>query len=404
MGTAVATLNGQQMQVPAHILERRKKRRADYSDVLGSAVQMNRISLDGKQFSLKLHGQIAKTHDKPYLDVAIVARSKVGRQYFKDAYNPDAQEKSGPVCYSNDGLKPEPSSPMKQCSTCKLCPKNQKGSHASGRGKACSSIMRLAVQLAGEIDEPRTYVVDCKGMSLFGKQDVESNKLNATTYFAKLRDEDLEANEVWTRIAFDKKESVAKLYFKGVGFLEPDHTEQLQIASEDPKLADQLRIGGVAPVAKVEETDEEVEEPVAAAPAKAKQIAKPAPQPTAEEEDEPAPAPKPKAKRAAAPAPEPEAVEEDEDNAPPPAKKAAPPQAKPVRQANVEDAEEVEAPKPKAKRAAPVVDDEEEAEDAAPAPKTRAVQTRALPKPVTMQELDDGLEGLVGDWKAPAAA
>lgn len=106
---------------------------------------------------LSTKGGVLSYRDNPIannnVDVVILA-GPVERLYYTSRYDPTKPE--GPACFALgptlSDLKPNPSSPQPQHSSCVGCPKDQWGSAiGGGKGKACSEKRRLLVMTADSL-------------------------------------------------------------------------------------------------------------------------------------------------------------------------------------------------------------------------------------------------------------
>ncbi|CAB4240752.1 hypothetical protein UFOVP228_4 [uncultured Caudovirales phage] len=309
-----------------------------------------RISIKGGVFRLIADGKEVAAVEERYLDVVVVnAAPKVSRTYYEGTYTEGAAVP--PTCWSQDGDVPDKSLKAPQAPSCAACPQNAKGS-GQGDSRACRFSQRLAVVLANDM-EGDVMQLSLAATSIFGKADGENRPLQEHSRW--LVAQGIDPTMLITRMKFDTKAPVPKLFFKPMRWLTEDEfaiTQEKGVSKEA--------------IAAITMTVSQQDGVTAAAPAPfpgtppTKAKAKAAPAPEADEEDE-APAPAPKAKVKAAPAPAPE---QDEDEAP--------------------------APKPKAKaKAAPLPPEEDDDE---PAVKAAPVKAKATVAPAA------GLAKTLADW------
>ena len=100
----------------------------------------NTISTKGKQFKLP-DGTISAGPMR-----AIVLDWVAYHAHYDGAYDPNNPKP--PNCFAlgdMSGLTPSPNAPARQSDACAGCPKNEWGSAATGRGKACKNQYRLAI-------------------------------------------------------------------------------------------------------------------------------------------------------------------------------------------------------------------------------------------------------------------
>ena len=280
----------------------------------GAGQSGKRISIKGGVFRLIAEGKEVAAIEERYLDVVIVNTApKVSRTFYAGQYTEG--QSAPPDCWSQDGDKPDPSIKKPQCTTCLQCPQNQKGS-GQGDSRACRFSQRLAVVLANDM-EGDVMQLSLAATSIFGKEDGENRPLQAHARW--LIAQGVDPTMVVTRLKFDTKAPVPKLFFKAMRWLTDEEFAQCQEKGQSPEAikAITMTVAQQDGVSQPAPMNIPGARPKAAAPA-------PAPEPEAEEEEAPAPPPKPKATRKAAPTPAPEAVEEVVDE---PVVRAAPSKA-----------------------------------------------------------------------------
>ena len=250
----------------------------------GGAAGGKRISIKNSTFRLLSGGkEIASIEDR-FLDVVFVkAAPKVGRVFYAKQY--DAESVTGPDCWSADGEKPSPDASKPQATRCAECPKNIAGS-GQGNSRACRYQQRLAVVLANDVEGSVLQMV-LPATSVFGEGEGDKRQLQA--YARWLGAQNINPEEVVTRMQFDLKAESPKLFFKTMRWLTDAEFETVErqaltddankavtmtVAKTD-KVAEPLAIEGKRPTKRAPEpVAEEVAEVVEEAP-KAK--AKPAP-------------------------------------------------------------------------------------------------------------------------------
>lgn len=281
----------------------------------GSAQSGKRISIKGGVFRLIADGKEVASVEDRHLDVVIVnAAPKVSRTFYMGTY--DENKATAPTCWSQDGDVPDKSIKAPQHSNCANCPQNQKGS-GQGDSRACRFSQRLAVVLANDM-EGDVMQLSLAATSIFGKADGDNRPLQE--YARWLTAQGIDPTMLITRLKFDTKAPVPKLFFKAMRWLTDDEFETTKEKgmSEEAVKAITMTVSqtdGVAPA---------VAEPAAFAGTPPKAATKPAP--VVQEEDEEAPPPPPKAAKKAKAAPAP-VVEEDEAPAPEPTVRTAAPKA-----------------------------------------------------------------------------
>lgn len=179
------------------------------------------VSRDGEKTLIMRPKTAATDPDEPatYIDTVILNIQKA-KTYYADGYVDGADGK--PDCFSNDGITPDSSVEVKQCSTCALCPHNAWGSGTNDKGeatkgKACSDVQRLAVN----INDPmmlRVPPASLKNLAEMSKQ---------------LSKKGVPLNGVVTRISFDPAASSPVMVFKPVGYVSADDFAKAQALMND---------------------------------------------------------------------------------------------------------------------------------------------------------------------------
>ena len=202
----------------------------------GVSNSVKRISIKGGVFRLVAGGKEVASIDDRNLDVIIVkAAPKVSRIFYSSSY--DADNITGPDCWSNDGERPDPTAENKQSDTCLNCPKNQAGS-GQGNSRACRYQQRLAVVLANN-PEGDVLQLTLPATSVFGKEDGDKRPLQAYARYLALQNPPVNPEQIVTEMRFDTKAESPKLYFKPVRWLSEEEYEvvKTQAASSDAQRA-----------------------------------------------------------------------------------------------------------------------------------------------------------------------
>jgi hypothetical protein len=248
----------------------------------GTGTSMKRISTKGGVFRLIAGGKEVAAIEDRHLDVVIVnAAPKVSRTFYAGQFVEG--QATAPNCWSADGDLPDASVAEPQAKSCATCPQNVKGS-GQGDSRACRFSQRLAVVLANDI-EGDVMQLTLAATSIFGKEDGDKRPLQA--YARYLAAQNISPETLVTRLKFDTKAAVPKLFFQPVRWL--DDTEFATITdkgqSDEAKKAitmtvsqtdgiKPLALEGKKPEAKAVEA-EEVDEPEVRKEAKAKPTAVP---------------------------------------------------------------------------------------------------------------------------------
>ena len=261
----------------------RKGELSDLAKSLAGGVGINskRISIKGGVFRLMADGKEITSIDDRHLDVVIVnAAPKISRTFYIGTYEEGVAK--APDCWSADGEKPDATAENPQSTDCASCPQNVKGS-GQGDSKACRFSQRLAVVLANDIGGD-VMQLTLAATSIFGKEEGEKRPLQA--YARYLAAQNVSPEMLVTRLRFDTKAAVPKLFFQPVRYLEEDEyatviekgqsvSAKNAITMSVSKPADKpLQLEGAKPTAKakvakveVETDDETVDEPEKRKPA-----------------------------------------------------------------------------------------------------------------------------------------
>jgi hypothetical protein len=242
----------------------------------GTGYGGKRISIKGGVFRLMADGKEITSIDDRHLDVVIVnAAPKISRTYYAGTYEEGSTK--GPDCWSADGETPDKSVESPQGSNCASCPMNVKGS-GQGESKACRFSQRLAVVLANDI-QGDVMQLNLAATSIFGKEEGDKRPLQA--YARYLAAQNINPETLVTRLRFDTKAAVPKMFFQPVRWLEDDEyaiavkkgesVEAKQaVTMSVPKASDKpLQLEGAKPKAKAApvESEESVDEPEVRKPA-----------------------------------------------------------------------------------------------------------------------------------------
>ena len=209
----------------------------------GNVSTGKRISIKGGVFRLVAGGKEVASIDDRNLDVIIVkAAPKVSRIFYSSSY--DADNITGPDCWSNDGERPDPTAENKQSDTCLNCPKNQAGS-GQGNSRACRYQQRLAVVLANN-PEGDVLQLTLPATSVFGKEDGDKRPLQAYARYLALQNPPVNPEQIVTEMRFDTKAESPKLFFSPTRWLTD---EEYEIAQEQAKSKDAEKAVAVTPAA-----------------------------------------------------------------------------------------------------------------------------------------------------------
>ena len=233
-----------------------------------------RISIKGGVFRLYSAGEEIASIDERFLDVVIVhAAPKVSRTFYMGKY--EEGKTSAPDCWSPDGERPSPQAEKLQSSTCASCPQNIAGS-GDGTSRACRYSQRLAVVLENDLNGD-VLQLSLPAQSIFGKEEGKNRPLQAYARYMAAMGAGPDA--VVTRLKFDTKAPVPKLFFEAKRWLTDDeyavamekgqtreaiNAITMTVSQTDAKVVPQTEVAGTAPKAakpaktakpKVEEED-----------------------------------------------------------------------------------------------------------------------------------------------------
>jgi len=195
----------------------------------GSVSNTKRISIKGGVFRLVAGGKEVAAIDDRHLEVIIVrAAPKVSRIFYNASY--DADNITGPDCWSNDGERPDASAHNRQAETCMTCPKNIAGS-GQNNSHACRYQQRLAVVLA---NNPSGDVMQLTlpATSVFGKEEGDKRPLQAYARYLAVQNPPVNPEQIVTEMRFDTKAESPKLHFKPVRWLTDDEYEVIKGQAE----------------------------------------------------------------------------------------------------------------------------------------------------------------------------
>jgi hypothetical protein len=173
-----------------------------------------------------------------HLDVIVVkAAPKVSRVFYAKSY--DADNITGPDCWSNDGEKPDPSIKASQSETCMTCKQNIAGS-GQGNSRACRYQQRLAVMLADNPDD--ILQLTLPATSIFGKEDGDKRPLQAYVRHLALASPPVDVEKIVTRMKFDTKAESPKLLFAPVRWLTTVEYELSKAKGNSQEAMDAIRM------------------------------------------------------------------------------------------------------------------------------------------------------------------
>lgn len=137
------------------------------STIGGTSITSKSISIINNKFRLMVNGKEISKTDQGFIDVVVVnAAPTVNRMFYGETYDPKAQKRTPPKCWSHDSQVPDAESREKQADKCADCPQNIAGS-GPGKTKACRFHRYIAVVLADDLHGD-IYRVKLSATSVFG--------------------------------------------------------------------------------------------------------------------------------------------------------------------------------------------------------------------------------------------
>jgi hypothetical protein len=272
------------------VVEHAKRDDGFSANVTASTITSKSITIQNNSFVMKVNGKEMSRTDQKHIDVVIVNISPaVHRQYYVEQYDPKAQKRKPPTCWTHDSVAPAPEVVDKQSTSCTSCPQNIAGS-GPGKTKACRFSRNIAVVLASDMTG-EVYRVKLSATSIFGEGEPERRPLHFYNDYLKANGESL--GTVISRMTVGTDTS--NIGFKAIGRLTD---EQFELAKQKSQSEDAKR--AIVLTVATDKTDEDgvefeqkpIQRPVAPAPVEA--IPEPVVRDTKPAEPTPAPAPKPK--------------------------------------------------------------------------------------------------------------
>lgn len=200
--------------VPAHIAARIAARKNDgtksavASAIVSEGSSFPRISTRSSRYRLVEDG--VETPVGITLDVIIVgANPRVSKVFFNKAYDANATDMR-PACFSNDGIRPDPSVESPCNAQCADCPNNALGSKvlpSGAKSKLCADQRHLAVVPAADPSKVYALTIPVSGMKALRE------------YFKELANYGIAPEEAITELGFDDQASYPKIVFKHKGYV-----------------------------------------------------------------------------------------------------------------------------------------------------------------------------------------
>lgn len=210
------------------------------------------IGISGTRFVLKKSDGTEESIKTTEIQVIVLrAKRELDKSYYATKYDPNKDEGNAPDCYSIDGVKPDPSSPLKQSESCAGCPQNVFGSGTGAdgtpsKGKACSDNKILAAFYKGEVYR---FKIPPASLKAFAE------------YVRAVSSRGITLGNVVTTIGFNEKFTYAVLTFGFAGFVPEQHLGKLADLSEAQEVQDIIKAKPVLAPAPAQPAPAQVEEP-----------------------------------------------------------------------------------------------------------------------------------------------
>jgi hypothetical protein len=222
-------------QVPAHVT---KTNNSVFLAGLPQGGGFPTIGLNGTRFVIKAEGVSTQVPSIEIDAVLVGAKDTVDRSFYVGKFDPTQTEAKAPDCSSDNGIRPNADSPLKQCDSCAGCPMNQFGSGTDqngnpGKGKACKETKRIAVFVNGT-----AYGFKIPPSSL------KPFRQYVTDFTRQTGGADL--SDAITTIGFDPNFSYPVLSFKLKGWLNAEQSQKIKQIKASSEVAD--IVGGTAEI------------------------------------------------------------------------------------------------------------------------------------------------------------
>jgi hypothetical protein len=211
-----------------------------------------RISIKGGVFRKYVGGkEVAAIEDRSMNIIFVKMATTPSRTFYNTAYKEG--ERVSPACWSNDSKVPDAEVKEPQSKSCETCQWSVQGSGQGGRGTACKLSWRTAVVLP---NDPAGDVMQLvlPATSAFAKED--NGKWGFRPYCQYVAGKGYGAKDVVTKMQFDTKFPVPKVWFSPVELLDDETSQIVQRQSETPAAINAVKLN-------VYQTDEAEAPPVA---------------------------------------------------------------------------------------------------------------------------------------------
>lgn len=178
-----------------------------------------RLSIRGSRFRLLIDGEETVLDLTELKVVILAANPNLSKMYFDKAYDANNDEHA-PICYSNDGLRPDARAEKPQAADCASCANNVWGSKITPSGsktKLCADSKRIALMASDQLDG-----------EIVGLNIPAASLKNLRNYVAKLDERGIPVVAVETVLSFDTDQSFPMLQMRCSRFLEQPEFDIVQ--------------------------------------------------------------------------------------------------------------------------------------------------------------------------------
>jgi len=197
-----------------------------------------RISIKGGVFRKYVGGKEVAAIEDRHMNVIFVKAAKTpSRTYFASAYKEG--EKISPLCWSSDSKVPDPVVKNRQSPSCETCQWSIQGSAQGGRGTACKLSWRTAVVLPNDPSGDVMQLV-LPATSAFARED--NGKWGFKPYAQHIVSKGYGIKDVVTKMQFDTKFPVPKVWLSPVALVEDDVAEIIQQQAETPAAINAVKL------------------------------------------------------------------------------------------------------------------------------------------------------------------
>jgi hypothetical protein len=197
-----------------------------------------RISIKGGVFRKYVGGkEVASIEDRSMNIIFVKMAPTPSRTFYSSAYKEG--EKTSPSCWSSDSKVPDAEVKAPQSTSCETCKWSVQGSGNGGRGTACKLSWRTAVVLP---NDPAGDVMQLvlPATSAFAKE--ENGKWGFRPYCQALANRGIGAKEVETKMQFDTKFPVPKVWFSPIAALDDETSAIVKAQGATPAAENAVKL------------------------------------------------------------------------------------------------------------------------------------------------------------------